>query len=228
MKKILLILFSLLLCGCPNDKLGPEPELTFEFKNVRVEKLEDAFFKLNLESKEITTSQNIQNNERYPTFRTNLRKKDTIVGYEIQFKDCQGFRELAIGSNWNCDNSEIYVMDFESNKTNVTDSIAILLFNKNIKAKIDSILLTDKTNYSWQIKTKGDSTIITTYDQNKRIRKERIFGIVKDDSTSNYENLNLLQINDYRKDSIYQYVMDKSYYYLRISKINTLPNNGYK
>ena len=225
MKKFLLIFLSFALYGCPNDSTGPEPIISFDFPK-RVENLEDAFHNLDISIKEITTSHNVQYNKRYPTFQIQLKSNDTIIDYEIRLDDCQGFRELAMESNWNCEKSNINVMYFSSNKKNVTDSIAFSLLDKKIKTKMDSILSNDNVKYNWEITKKGDSTIISTFDQSKRIRKERIFGNIQRDTTSDYKNITLLQVNDYRTDSIYQYIMDSNYYYLRIRKIKTLPNNG--
>ncbi|TYA84241.1 hypothetical protein [Seonamhaeicola marinus] len=172
MKQITCYILLIFMIGCyvPNDE--PGSKFSFGFSG-RVEKLEDAFFNMELNY----TENNLKDLQAFQEYLFKIQKHDTIIDYEVTLNDCQSIHALVKwNANWNCDSSYVVVREFKHNLDTLSIKKAKEIFNTAIIHKIRQTHSSVSSEYTWNIKRiRKDSVIVDVLNQENKLRKRHFF-----------------------------------------------------
>ena len=217
----LLILISTLGCDIKVPQIvndTPSSKFSFGFKG-RLEKLEDAFYSLNLKYKELSYSANLQ---KEPEYEITIIRSDTALKYIITLQDCQSIYYLVNWKdNWNCDSSYIHIDEYSSNLDTISEETVKAIFNTEIIIPIRHKFNTMVNDYRWEVEKSNDTTYVKILNQENILRKLYIYSL---DSTGN--SLAEKEVFNFLGDSTIHYKKSPSQRFMHLESKEVIRNNN--
>ena len=174
MKELKILLLSIAISGCklyvPNN--SPKSKFGFAFQG-RLERLEDAFYSLNLAYRERDFETYLQIS---PEFEFEIVRSDTTINYVVTLGDCQSIYSLVMwNDNWNCDSSHIIIKTFSSNIDSLPTTEAKSIFEKEIIVPLTNRLNSVTNDYRWTVEKKQDTVFVKILSRKDSLRKLYIY-----------------------------------------------------